>query len=161
MTAARRTSRPRRHLRHELISLALVLAAPLGVVAIFPYDSLSFVPAKREQPLVRRPACSFVVLTDEQADAAVQAARSAIKTSHEGISTLRADLSIFAIPSERGGVADVVDRQGAASIQDAPYDVLPLPHSFAAPSPAKFPKAPAASVDSPAFSRDEMLEVWD
>lgn len=161
MTAGHRTYRPRRHLRHELIYLVLALAAPFGVAAIFPYASLSFVPAQKEQPIAHRPACSFVALTDEQADAAVQAARSAIKTSHEGISTLRADLSIFAIPRERGGVADVVEREGAASIQDAAYDVLPLPHTFAAPSPAKLPNAPDASAVQPAFSRDEMLEIWD
>lgn len=162
MTPERRAYRPKRHLRHEIISLALVLAAPVCVLAIFPFASLSFSPQVPEEAAVaHRPACSFVVLTDEQADAAVQAARAAIKTSHEGISTLRADLSIFAIPVESGGVADVAERQGALPMSDAPFDVLPLPPSLAAPPPTRFPSDPAAAVVHPAFSRDDMLEIAD
>ena len=161
MTPEHRAYRPKRHLRHEIYSLALVLAAPLGVMAIFPFASLSFHPAESSPSAVHRPACSFVVLTDEQADAAVQAARSAIKTSHEGISTLRADLSIFAVPAERGGVADVGERQGVAPVGDVPYDVLPLPKSFAAPKPARTPSDPAANVIKPPCSRDDLLEIWE
>lgn len=164
MTSERRTYHPKRHLRNEIYSLALILVAPVGVIAVFPYASLSFVPAGiADEGIVpvRHSFCSFISLTDEQADAAVQAARSAIKTAHEGISALRADLSMSAIPAEHDSVADLTERHGIAPMGDAPYDVLPLPPSNAAPQPERIIHDPDADKPPLAFPRDEMLEIND
>ena len=160
MTGEHRTYRPKRHLRNEIYSLALVMAAPIGVVAVFPYASLSFNPAEAETG-ARQHTCSFVVLSDEQADSAVQAARSAIKTAREGISALRADLSISAIPRERSGVADVSERHGVAPMTDARYDVLPLPPTLAAPTPVRIAPDDSPTNSPSAFSRDDLLQIWD
>ena len=162
MGSERQSYRPKRHLRNELYSLALVLAAPVGVVAVFPCSALSFRPAHSDAAeTVPRARCSFIALTQEQADAAVQAARAAIRTSHEGISALRADLSISAIPSERGGVADVTERFGVAPMADAVYDAPPMPPTLAAPPPEKITPEPAGAGPADAFSREDLLRIRD
>ena len=162
MSQERRTYKPKRHLRHEIYSLVLVLSTPLAVLSVLPYAALSIQPEKQESSSPPgRPFCSFVVLSDKQADAAVQAARSAIKTAREGISRMRANLSLSEIPEETGCVSDPSERQGVAQITDVPYDVLPLPESCAASQPFKIP-FDASSTNLPsAFSREEMLEIWD
>lgn len=162
MGIAHQSYRPKRHLRNEIYSLALVLAAPIGVVAVFPCAALSFHPVRDAAPeAAPYAACSFIALTQEQADAAVQAARAAIRTSHEGISALRADLSISAIPPERGGVADVTERFGVTPMADAAYDPPPLPRTMAAPKPGKIAQEPTDAAPKDAFSRDDLLKIRD
>lgn len=163
MTRERPAYRPKRPLRNEIYALVLVMLAPLGVALVFPYASLSFKSqadgAAAHAP--RRSLCSLIALTDEQADAAVKAARSAIKTAHEGISALRADLSLSAVPEECVGVAVVGERLGVAPMGDAPYDVTPLPRSLAAPPPDRLAPCSAAANTPSVFSREEMLEIGD
>lgn len=153
--------RPKRHLRYEIYSLALVLIAPVGVLVVFPFASLSFHAAQEAKPVHRQSVCSFVALTEQQVDAAVEAARSAIKTAQDGISALRADLSISAIPAENGGVADVSERKGAPPLADAKYDALPIPPTLAAPPPVRILASPFDMESPPAFSRDDMLEIQE
>lgn len=156
------TYRPRRHLRNEIYSLALVLAAPVGVIAVFPFAAFSFHPDAHDAQQQRIAAsCSFVELTEKQADSAVEAARSAIKTAQDGISALRTDLSLSAIPLESGGVAELAERVGPPPMADADYDVLPLPPTLAAPAPKRIPLDPSATNYPSAFSRDNLLEIWD
>lgn len=159
MNPESRTYKPKRHIRYEIYSLALILIAPLAVLSVFPYDALSFEPAAPQEAATAaaRPFCSFVVLTDAQADAAVQAARASIKTAREGISRMRADLSLSEIPEESGCVADPSVRQGATPMADVPYLVMPLPDSLAAKPPFSIP-ADASSTNLPsAFTRENLL----
>ena len=150
--------KPKRHLRNEIYSLALVLAAPLGIAAAFPYAALAF--KAREAPAESaRASCAFISLPDEQADAAVQAARASIKTARDGMSALRADLSLGAIPRETRCVAQIGERRGVVRQGDVDFPYTPLPHSQAAAKPEKIAADPAATNAPCAFTREDLLAL--
>ena len=152
-----RMYKPKRHLRHELYSLSAVMLAPLIVALVFPYRAVGWKSTATEMP--RDASCAFIVLSEEQEDAAIRAARSDIKTALEGFGHMRTDLSISAIPEETGCVADVGERIGAIPGEGPLAAPLPLPPSLAAPNPSVSPRKPQDATPALPFPRKHMLEL--
>lgn len=154
--------RPKRHLLNEIYALVLVLTAPAGVALVFPYPAIGFKPDATRGMRTEQPLCAFISLSEEEADAAVMAARSSIKTALDGVSGIRADLSISSIPEENGAAVDLAERQGFAATEDVPYGMQALPRSHAAPPPRRIRRASAPhAAPPPAFDREEMLAIDD
>ncbi len=149
--------RPRRQLRHELYSLASVLAIPAAIALVFPYDAVEFEPAAGAPSDAAR--CSFVELTEGDEAAALASARAAWKVGASSVRSLRADLSVAAMPEEAARpVMDVSERARAAAAGKVGYDVPPMPRTMAAPSPRRI-AADGGADDCSAFPRDEMMAL--
>lgn len=149
--------KPKRHIRHEVYSLLAVLAAPVVLAFVFPYSAIGF---RSEAPKsAARPTCSFVTLSPDETDAAIAAARAAIKTSSTAIGRIRADLSLSAIPEEASiAVADISERHTVAPVGTIEYRAMLLPPTMAAPRPERI-KAAAPPAPQPAFSRSTLIEL--
>lgn len=158
MTTERVQYRPKRHIRHEIYSLIAVLCAPFIIAIVFPYGAIGF-RAADEKPAAPS-LCAFVTLSEEETDAAIAAARSAIKTSSGSLARLRADLSLSSIPEESSlDVADISQRTSFPKPGIVTFDDPLLPATCAAPPPATI----APSGDKPAkslpFPRLELLQL--
>ena len=133
------TYKPKRHLRNEIYSLALVMLAPLGIALIFPYESIGWRASEKADEISTQSAkssCAFIRLGPNGEEAAVSATRSSMKTSAEGVvgGRIRANLSLSEIPEETGDIADISDRKGVnEERQIVKRLILPRPPSLAAP----------------------------
>lgn len=155
MTSVR--PRPRRQLRHELYSLASVLAIPAAVAFVFPYEAVNFEPSA--DPARDEARCSFVELTEGDEAAAMSSARAAWKVGASVVRSLRADLSVAAMPEESAKpVMDVSERTRVAGAAAVGYDAPPMPRTMAAPAPKRIP-ADADAGDGRAFPRVELLDL--
>jgi len=155
MTSVR--PRPRRQLRHELYSLASVLAIPAAISLVFPYEAVKFEPAGGAARHKAR--CSFVELTEGDEAAALASARAAWKVGASSVRSLRADLSVAAMPEESAmPVMDVSERTRAAPAGAVGYDAPPMPRTMAAPAPRRI-SAEGGADDLSAFPRDEMMAL--
>lgn len=149
--------KPKRRFRHELYSLAAVLAVPVAVSLVFPYSALSW--RATEETRVERAPCAFASLSAEARDAAIAAARSAIRTTTDEMRSLRTDLSIAAIPDEDlGAISDISwrPRVGVSPIERLAEPILPA--SSAAPAPRRISRDGDDSLPLQ-FSREELLET--
>ena len=83
-----------RRLRSEILSVATVLAVPLGLVAIFPYGALGFSPVRTtDRP--PRPSAAIVFLDDATVARTLRAARTMSRNAEGGrtsVDLLSADL---------------------------------------------------------------------
>lgn len=150
--------KPKRQWRYELYSLAAVLAVPLAVLFVFPYEAVGFTAAADEPP--RTASCAFVTLTEDEESAALSAARAAWKVSAEGVRRMRADLSVDAMPEEvPRAVMDVSERTRAARASSVAYDELPMPSTRAAGAPVRIAAPAAGREDGLPFSRKELLNI--
>lgn len=150
--------RPKRHIRHEIYSLAAVMLPPVILAFVFPYAAVLFRPSQVTQ--MQTSSCAFVSLSDEETDAAIAAARSAIKTSSENSRRLLADLSLSSIPEELSiAVADISQRTGIGSPACAPYNSAMMPPSCAAAKPDRIDAASGEAPASLPFPRDELLKL--
>jgi len=152
-----RTYKPRRHLRYEVYSLLAVMIAPVAISIIFPYQAIGWKgsPGRPEQ----KPHCAIITLSESDALAAVETARSDIKTSVEGTATIWADLSISEIPEMVEGVADISERAAIANSKRIIQGELPLPMTLAAPKAHKIDRQYDNLKNNNAFSLEQMLDV--
>lgn len=158
MTDERVQYRPKRHLRHEIYSLIAVLSAPFIIAFIFPYKAIGF-HAAPDRP-AEQARCAFVTLSDEETDAAIAAARSAIKTSSGSLARLRADLSLSSIPEESSlTVAEISQRTPFPPPSIVFFDDPLLPATRAAPPPEAIAPSDAKTGKSPAFTRLHLLQL--
>ena len=154
----RRVFGPKRSLRHELLSIAPILALPVAILAVFPRDAVGFAdaPAEREPGA---PSCAIVELSPEAEARSVALVRSALSVNARSVRNLRADLSLSTVDEEvPEPVMDISDRARATFRPSrVRYDMLPMPPTVAAPEPAVLPPEP--DEDKPAFSREELLKL--
>lgn len=151
--------KPRRRLRNELYVLALVLLVPVSLLLAFPYEALGF---SLTRPSAAAPSsCAFVVLTEEQAERALNESRSYWKVDTKGARNLRLELSETDAPEEdTGSVLPFGERKRLDANFAVGYRVPPLPPTLAAGEPASLGSAsaaPDATVET--FSREELLNV--
>lgn len=155
--SAEGTYRPKRRIRHEVYSLLAVLAVPLAVAFVFPYQALSW----KAQPDVSqsRAPCAFVHLSADERENAIAAARSAIRTTPDQMRSLRADLSMAAVPDEDlSAVSDVSARARLDYDRPERFQTPVFPSSFAAPPPVRLGRDAKPDAASSAFTRNDMLK---
>ena len=152
--------RPRRSMRNELLSLGMVMALPAAVVAVFPKEPFSFVPAP-DAPGAGEAACAFVSLGAEEEAAALANARMAWRVGAEGVRSMGFDLMDLESMQEEPAraVAEVSDRTRPAPPRAPAFDPAPLPPTLAAPPPSKIEPDGAADDDGVAFPRQELLRL--
>jgi len=144
-------------LRTELVRTLVVLSAPLGVLAVFPYSALSFA-ARRPTPAAR-PYVAFVHLTDAECDAALRAAKSAWQMEGGALRDEQAWLPLGELPEETTGPILPFVSSGRHAVDwprtaYAPPAWLP---SVAAAAPAHIGAEPEKS--PPPFTREELLRT--
>ncbi len=154
----RALARPRRRLRHELLSLLPVAALFVALGLLFPYTAVgfrTFVPMR-----MTAPSCRFVDLSDEAEGRALDLVRSVFSVKPEIVQSLREDLLLSPLPErESTAILSVSDRLDQAPAVPLAHDVLPFPPSLAAPDLADVEEDSPSSPEKPAFSREELLEL--
>ncbi len=154
--------KPRRLLRHDILSLlplgillaALILLFPFGIFEM-KHQSVEF------DEKYSRASCAFVELTAETEMKAMEVVRSALSVDSSSIRELRADLSLSTIPEQvLGAIMNFHERSVSISIPAPIFDFLPLPSSLAAPLPVQIPMQ-APESQKPTFSKEEMLKLID
>ena len=155
MTTVR--ARPRRSVRHELASLAVLAFVPAAILAAFPYEAMSFRPAEGARDV--RPACAFVVLGEDEEHAALAAARTSWQVDSKSVRRMRVDLSADDLPPEP--VRPIIrsrPRRFDGSVREAVYLPGTLPPTVAAPRAPAIPSDPEGPAKpAPAFPREEMI----
>ena len=148
--------RPRRRWRHELIALALVLALPVCVALVFPFDAVGFVPhPDRPEPEAR---CAFVRLDAEGLARARAAVRTSWQPEAREVRTLPDDFLADALPEEEPGeVMDLSHRVPLKPAGPVAYAGVPLPPSRAAAPAVRL--EPLANEAGAAFPRSELLKI--
>ena len=139
----------------ELMRAAPVLAAVAAVAAIFPRRAVGFVAG---DPRPARPSAAFVVLTEDEEDEAVKAAKTAWLAS--GGRRGRGGLPLGALPETEGGPI-----LGAEALLPPAREPQPVEWgksawrpSAAAPAPQPIP-SDARAMPKSAFSRAELLSI--
>ena len=155
----RRKVRYRKPLRQEIYFLLLVLSIPAAVVAMFPYGAIGF----GASPVVSRlPAsCSFTTLGPDEEAAALAAARSPRKGSHERVRSMYLNLSDPDLPEEGPmPVSDVSRRSRPRAPEMGRIAKPPLPATLAAPAPGRIEAGSGAGAEvHETFSREDMLKI--
>lgn len=145
--------RPR--MRHEILSFSVVIALPLAVAAVFPYEAVSF--KARKTPGAAEARAAFVTLTEEGEAAALKASRASWSVS-AGDSRVT-ELQIEDLPERPiSAVLDFDDRSPPERLKSVLFELPAYEPSVAAPRPAKMEPSDAPA-GKPAFSRDELLRL--
>lgn len=149
-------ARPRRSVRQELVSLALLLAIPVALAIGFPYASIGF--RAKPETAASVPHCAFVELSEKQERAALVAARSAWQVDARGVRGMRLELSGGELPPTPMArvlptrTADAADRRLPGYVPNL------LPPSVGAVAPVRL-SASEEEPTMPAFSREELLQI--
>ena len=151
--------KPRRPLRNDLYSLAVVMTVPLAVAIAFPYSAIGFSATKKS---VATPKCAFVQLDASLENQAIENARSAWKNniSADAIDDLQ-ELSLTAITIPDDGIKSTIsieERTMNSSDRIEPYDVIALPPTMAAGKAQSLPEM-AAVEELATFPKSEMLRI--
>ena len=150
--------KPKRHLRHEIYSLGLVMLAPALVLLAFPFNAIEWKAQSNENTTPA--SCAFVSLSADETDEAIESARSSIKTANDSSRLWEIDFSLDIFDdAPHGGVSDISSRLKPAPASPAKCDILPLPRTLAAPSPVKIQSDTPIPAPKPAFSREELLDI--
>ena len=140
----------------ELLRAVPVLATVAAVTALFPTRSVGFVAADRR---AAAPSAAFVVLTEDQEDAAVQAAKTAWLASGGRRARGAGGFALGELPETDGGpiLGSEALLPPAAPPPRVAWERSAWLPSAAAPAPQPIP--PGERVRPPAFSREEMLSI--
>lgn len=149
---------PCRRMRNELFSLAVAVAVPALLLAVFPRDALNpLAAATTDAP---RGSCAFVTLTPDQERAILASARTSWQRDRGATRQMRIDLFADSLPTiPPRPVIDLEARVRTDRGALAPYAADPLPPTLAAPPPATIAPQPDANKTVPAFSREELLHL--
>lgn len=147
-----------RHLRHDLISFALVAVVPVALACVFPYEAIGF--RATESARGQSFSCAFVSLDVDEERAALAAARTAWQVDSAGVRGMRTDLSSSDLPPVPTRPVISVRAGRAISVAGAAYVPNALPPTVAAPPPDKITAGtPSISEEAPTFSREELLKI--
>ena len=144
-----------RSVRSELLSVAAVLALPIGIAFVFPSGAIGFSASRPAvSPDVR--TASIVFLGEEDVARVIRAARTVSRGEEAGRSYI--DL----LPAELPGA--VVSPTAAIGLRRKPDDpsvvengIPPFLPSRRASAPVRIPAETAK--EKPVFSRDELLKL--
>lgn len=138
-----------------LLTVGLLVAV---LALIFPYGALTF--RGKDHPPARSSA-AYVVLSDEEAEAALHAAKSAWQTEDAAQRRLRVRMPLGELPEEGDLEVLNLDSSAAYSLSEPKPVVYGIPAyrpSLAAERDrSELPKAPLLS--APKFSREDLLQL--
>ena len=147
-----------RSLRHELVSAALVMSLPLALCLAFPFEAIGF----RATPAATatRASFAFVTLSEEEEQAALQAAKTSWQFNVPAGQRMRMRLPLGGLPDEQVGLRLDVMSEGLTQSPTAPlgYPAPPWEPSARAKEPVKIQRAPSSDA-TPAFTREELLKL--
>ena len=140
----------------EAVTMATVLAIPLSIAAMLPYEALGFRAAERKG--AARASAGFVALSEAAERRARLVAKTSWQRNREGDGELHANLSFGELPEDRDThVLFEVERSRPTDEPVAcglsPY----LPSRRAAPAGKIEPDGKPD--ETPAFSREELLKM--
>ena len=148
------------NLRGNMLSVAAVLTAIVGVAVSFPLDMFSFRPSERSGQ--NGAFAAFVSLDEAEESAALKAAKSSWNGEGGGVRHLRAELFFSDLPKEESEpVLELADRSAWSLPSPVDPGLVPYMPSLAAPPPEAIPQenAGAVAAHEPAFSREELLKI--
>lgn len=143
-------------LRSELVRTLVVLSAPLGSLAVFPYAAVGFKANSERRDGM--PYVAFVCLTAEEEDAAMRTAKSAWQMEADASRREQAWLPLGELPEEAPG--PILPQTGLRTPVVWPHLPYPAPAwkpTAAAPAPVRI--APEPQPERPAFPRKDLLEI--
>ena len=152
--------RPRRPLKNDLYSLAVVMTIPLAIALAFPYSAIGFSATKKP---ATAPKCAFVQLDVSSENQAIENARSAWKNniSADGIDDPQ-ELSLTAITISDDGIRSTIsmdERTINSSGRVEPYEAIALPSTMAADKAQMLPERVSAEEELATFPKSEMLRI--
>ena len=144
-----------RSVRSELLSVAAVLALPIGIASVFPYGAIGF-SASRSAAVPDARTASIVFLGEEDVARVIRAARTVTRGEDAGrsyVDLLPAELpGADASPTAAIGLRRKPDDPPLVESGISPF--LPSRRAFA---PVRIPAETAK--EEPVFSRDELLKL--
>lgn len=155
------TLKPRRRIRHEILSLVPLAVLIAVLFLMFPFSSIALKGLTDSVPSGIGTTCVLVELTADEEARAMEIIRSAFSTDAGSVRDLRADLSLSTIPEQAPSlVMDFDDRKRPRELTEPSLEIFLIPRSLAAPEPGVIQAAepPAAR---PAFSKEELLKPID
>lgn len=140
----------------EIVTVLMVLAVPLAIFAVFPYDAVRFraeMPAKERE----RPVVAFVTLDQKTETAAERAAKATWR--RDGVSRgLHPDLLSSDLPEEPlTPVLSIGARSRPSELPVAVCEPSPFLPSQRAPAPVRI--EPEAADEPLTFPREELLKI--
>lgn len=151
--------KPRRHLRHDVCTLLLLLAVPAAILLVFPYPAVGLDPAAGHE-YVSEPSCAFIRLDDRAERYALGVARVSWRSGGEGTLSHRPDLSVRALPpAPMTEVIRARSRSSREAVRVFGYEPPLMPPTLAAGAPSAIPASGSASTVGPAFPREELLKL--
>jgi len=139
----------------EILSIALVLAIPLGIVASFPFAVFGF---RAAEPVHRPDRTAFVSMTPEVERQALRAVRASWREKVGSARRMRAELFCAELPEEdHRSVLSPRDRSQPPVPPMAECGRIPFLPSQQAPAPLQL--APTVESDALAFPREELLKI--
>ena len=148
-----------RSVRQEALAVAVVMATPAALLAVFPYGVFGF---KAVAPRTSsRPSAAFVNLTAEEEAEALRAAKTSWQAEGTADRGMRAYLPLGELPEDvRKGpiLGDGAMFGSCAAAAPVEYGKPAWSPSQAADAPEKI-KAVEEPPRPPAFSKEELLEI--
>lgn len=145
-------------IRHELATLATVLAVPAALALVFPYGAIGFRPASRAE--ASRSSAAFVEMTMEEQEAAMRAAKTSWQVDSGNARRLRADLSVGVLPEDVSPISlDAVIGPSRSAVPVVPYGPEAHPRSLAAPAARRIANDVKPEAAPPAFPKEDLLKL--
>lgn len=142
----------------ELCSLLIVLAVPLGMLAIFPLEAVSF-KAAGAAGSVPAASAAFVTLSAEEEQESLRRAKISWKNGDERTRHMWIDLSFGRLPGlDLPPVLSIGERTRAEEFVPLQRGLSPFVPSQAAPRPERIPHD-RDDEPSTGFSREELLKL--
>lgn len=146
-----------RGLGRELMSLGAVLAIPVGIAFVLPYEAFQFRAAARSEG--RQSSVAFVRLSSEAEMRAMRVAKTSWQGDGESVRNRRADIYFAELPEEDfPSVMPVRERSHEAESDVVGCGRTPFLPSLRAAPPARIAPDDKPE-DQPAFSREELLKI--
>ena len=148
-----------RSIRQEALSVAVVLATPAALLAVFPYGVFGFKAVPLQ--MASKPSAAFVHLTVEEEEDALKAAKTSWQADVAADMEMKAYLPLKQLPEDvhKGPILgdDVWIGQSTASAP-VEYGTPAWSPSQAADAPVKI-TAGEETPRPPVFSKEELLEI--
>ena len=143
--------------RSELASVLTVLAVPVGIALVLPFNAFSFRAARQER--ASAPVAAFVRLTADEESRLLRMAKASWQAPSVNVRNQRADIYFPELPAETfTSVMSVKDRRRQADTPVVECGLSPFLPSRQAPPPAHI--AAEGDRNPPLeFSREELLKI--
>ena len=142
-----------RSIGSEVLSVAMVLAIPLGLAAVFPRAALSPLASPAEE---RKPSAAILFLSDAEVSRALRTAKDVMR--HDGAGRANIELLAAELPGGEGeAMMTSAARRSTAALPLVETDRTPFLPSRRADAPICI--SSEAEKPKPVFPRQELLKL--